>query len=562
MDSVQLIGGRKFIRQNNKYSIIQKNNNKKNIEPKQKENKVRKIFSFKRLIIVFILLLILFIIIFVAIIIVKPSKPRRRKRKKSKVLFDLGFKPKKLKMIKYDEEINNKNLSCDLIDPIYLFQERINKGPIVVCSGEESKHICYQNPHNHNNDIYYYKNGVICIMENIVLDPSYSRQSGLSFADGPVDSSNHGAPLLSKGFFNVECKVNKSIIFNYNYIYSTYFNAWNYEYNIEKEEEKLEELAPGKVVFFISRNQDSPNLFHGGSEIFNVLSMISLFNLDPKDIQVVFLESIEIPYYEEETPNNKDIPRDPFYILYKKMLSRGGEPIYIKNLKKKYKISKAIHVPINWDSPLFIGHSIPECKTPTKAYKLYNDFVDKYLDIKPFKDTFVTDNETFYYPESVLKSHESNIKFDIIVTIQWRRVWPKKRKGQFRIINNGPQLADKLASKLPKNILIRLINNARLKFEDQIALMRSTDYLIGIHGAGLSLSIYLPPNSILNEIQFEKKLRKRSVLGLMSALSGHRTFVDYVNSEVSKIEGNQMISFNEEEFAKVVFEHMKENNFF
>ena len=203
-----------------------------------------------------------------------------------------------------------------------------------------------------------------------------------------------------------------------------------------------------------------------------------------------------------------------------------------------------------------------KCKTPTKSYKLYNDFVDKYLDIKPFKDTFITDNETFYYPESVLKSHESNIKFDKIVTIQWRRVWPKKRKGQFRIINNGPQLTDKLASKLPKNILIRLINNARLKFEDQIALMRSTDYLIGIHGAGLSLSIYLPPNSILNEIQFEKKLRKRSVLGLMSALSGHRTFVDYVNSEVSEIEGNQMISFNEEEFAKVVFEHMKENNFF
>ena len=112
------------------------------------------------------------------------------------------------------------------------------------------------------------------------------------------------------------------------------------------------------MVFFISRNQDSPNLFHGGSEIFNALSMIYLFNLDPKDIQVVFLESIEIPYYDEDTPNNKDIPRDPFYILYKKMLSRGGEPIYIKNLKKKYKISKAIHVPINWDSPLFIGHTI------------------------------------------------------------------------------------------------------------------------------------------------------------------------------------------------------------
>ena len=51
----------------------------------------------------------------------------------------------------------------------------------------------------------------------------------------------------------------------------------------------MDELAPGKIVFFISRNQDSPNLFHGGSEIFNVLSTMYLFNLDPNDIQVIFL---------------------------------------------------------------------------------------------------------------------------------------------------------------------------------------------------------------------------------------------------------------------------------
>ena len=32
-------------------------------------------------------------------------------------------------------------------------------------------------------------------MENIILDPSKSRQSGLSYKDGPVDNSNHGLPL-------------------------------------------------------------------------------------------------------------------------------------------------------------------------------------------------------------------------------------------------------------------------------------------------------------------------------------------------------------------------------
>ena len=70
---------------------------------------------------------------------------------------------------------------------------------------------------------------------------------------------------------------------------------------MKKEEKDIEELAPGKVVFLLSRNQDDPNLFHGGSEVINAVSMMYLLNLEPKDIQVIFLESIEIPYYESYT---------------------------------------------------------------------------------------------------------------------------------------------------------------------------------------------------------------------------------------------------------------------
>ena len=227
-------------------------------------------------------------------------------------------------------------------------------------------------------------------------------------------------------------------------------------------------------------------------------------------------------------------------------------------MKKKYKISKAIHVPINWDSPLYIDVDIPKYDSWTKSYKLINDFIDKYMDIKPFKDTFITDNVAFYYPESVIKNHESNVKFDKIVTIQWRRVWPKKRRGQSRIMNNGPQLADKLASVLPKNILVRLINNAKLTMEEQISLVRNTDYLIGIHGAGLSLSMFLSHNSILHEVQHNKM---RSVLGLISSLSGHRTYDDLVKNSVNHVGGNEIVSFDEEDFSNIILKRMKENNF-
>ena len=541
----------KFFQKLPKNEIIIDNQNKSNEVFIELENKKRK----KKLFLICKLILLFFLLILSFLQFIPKLKTN------SNIQNNYNLNPKNYFLYsQYQEEFKNKDSFCDKIDPIYLLKQRIDKGPISVCSGGQSKHICYQNINNHNNDIYEHKNGVICTMENIILDPSYSRMSGISFADGPIDFSHRGFPLLQKGFFNAQCKFDDKMQLNYNKIYNTYFDAWNYDYDINKE--NLEELAPGKTVFFISRNQDSPNLFHGNSEIINVLAMIYLFNLDPNDIQVVFLESIEIPYYSKENEDNKDIPRDPFYDIYKKMISKGGEPIYIRNLKNKYKISKAIHVPINWDSPLYIDVDFPKCDSTTLSYKLYNDFVDKYLDIKPFEDKFITDNENYYYPESVIKAHETNTKFIKVITIQWRKVWPEKRRGQNRILNNAQQLADKLASVLPKNFLIRLINNAVLTMEEQISLIKSTDYLVGIHGAGLSLSIFLSHKSILNECQPTVNTKKRSVLCLMSALSGHITYADEVKNTANYINRNQMINFDENEFADYVLQHMKENHFF
>ena len=82
---------------------------------------------------------------------------------------------------------------------------------------------------------------------------------------------------------------------------------------------------------------------------------------------------------------------------------------------------------------------------------------NKYLNIPEFKDSFIPDRNSFYYPDSVVKnSHITNIS----ITIQWRKVWPRGRSNQQRILGNGPELNDKLASILPKNFLIRLVDTA------------------------------------------------------------------------------------------------------
>ena len=445
--------------------------------------------------------------------------------------------PIKFNLEKYKKEIDNKESDshCNNLDPINIFDGRLKDKPIEICKSRTSKHICYKN----SNSIFVAQNGVICKMENITLDPSKWKDGGYIYK-GPVDPETRGCPILKKGFFNMKCESSLNEVKEYDSIYNSYFEGWNYEYS---QNENEEELAPGKTIFFVSRNQDSPNLYHGGSEFVNVVSMMYLLNLNPEDIQVVFLESI--------TLND-----DPFYDLYKNLISRGGEPIYIKNLKKKYHISSALHVPINWDSPCFIYSGIPDCKSPTKTYKFYNDLIDKYMDVQNYEDSFKSDGEIFYYPKSIIKSHNSKMNFTKIVTFQWRRVWPRGRKGQERILGNGPELAEKIASLLPKNILLRLVDTASLPIAEQIAILRKTDYYVGIHGAGLCLSIYAPSNCIFHEVLPRSNMNG---LLLMAALSGHKTYSDIILAEVENVNGNELVYFNEELFAQNVISHMKEN---
>ena len=418
----------------------------------------------------------------------------------------------------------DENERCKDLDPINVFKNRLDSEPVILCKNEKSSHICYRN----NNYELAVKNGVLCKMDNIILDPSKWQENGYTYK-GPVDQNTKGEPLFLSGFFNMEC--NKSNSFNdYDKIYIRYFNSWNYQFNSNIGDD-VEELAQGKTIFFMGRNQDSPNLFHGISEFINAFSLMILLNKEPKDIQIIFLESILL-----ERVN---------------IIAGGNEPIHIRDLtKKKYHISNGYFVPINWDSPCFLEIGISLCKYPSKTYYLLNKYVDKYLNLSEFIDSS-TDNETFYYPKKFDKSKQ----YKKYVTIQWRRVWPKGRKDQERILGNAPELAEKLASQLPDDILVRLIDTASLPIEEQISIMRKTDYFIGIHGAGLVLSIFLPKESILDEI-----LSNMQGLSSMSRLSGHKTYTDYIKHNIKIIDDNENFFFDANDFVRTIKENMKLND--
>lgn len=455
------------------------------------------------------------------------------------------------KIVKNDNKNEFNNNYCDsTLDPLYAFEKILNTTPIILCKSEEAEHICYQ---NNIFSFFVLNKGVICLMKNFYLYPKYWKEDGYNFDKGPINNKTRGIPLISNGFLQMKCDTNNNFS-DYNSFYNNYFKAWNYSqtlnYNRNMEKDyNIEELFPDKTVFILSRNQDSPNLLIGGCQFLNALSLMKLLNLSPENIQVLFLESMKLNY-------------DPYYNLYKNIISRGGKPLHIRDLNsnKIYHISKGVHVPLNWDSPCFCKTSIPTCTQKAKTYSYFYELIFKYMNISTFIDDNNYDENIFYYPKSLNKHYL--LKYKRYLTIQWRKPWPKERKGQNRILGNGEEIVEKLDYILNKyNVLVRLVDTASLPIEKQISIIQKTDYFMGIHGAGLFLSIYLPKGAIVHEIK--SKLRKDpnrpQIIGI---LSGHKFYSDFVKIEIKNEDFQEKYYINVKDLTKKLLRHMKDNNFF
>lgn len=440
---------------------------------------------------------------------------------------------------KYETDYENKNL-CRERDPIAMYDERVEAERFVICKSENTTHFCYKN----NLDGYQPGEGVICKMKNFTLDPSkWSAYNGMESIN-----ISRSSPLISKGFFNMKCNNLNLNMTKLNPAYNYYFNSWNYETNTNmisggNTRKKLKELAPERTVYFVNRNENSGNLFYGAFEFINTYALMSSFYINPEDSQVIFLESTKLKY-------------DPLFDLYKELISRGAPPMHISKLKKKYHVSAGMFIPPYWDSPVNIVTTIPKCKDQSKIYELINQNIKENMNIRKFVDSLSLDKETFYYPKRVL--NPSSKMYKKCVTIQWRKVTPKENPGQLRILGNGPELAEKLAEKLPKYVLVRLVDTNRLNIKQQIAIMKRTDYFIADFYTGAFLSIFLPKKAIVHEILHKKNT---NVLQLMASVSGHVTYSDIIKANVEIKDGNEILYFDSKQYIKVILTHMKKNSF-
>ncbi|EER45027.1 DUF563 domain-containing protein [Histoplasma capsulatum H143] len=94
------------------------------------------------------------------------------------------------------------------------------------------------------------------------------------------------------------------------------------------------------------------------------------------------------------------------------------------------------------------------------------------------------------------------------------------RKEKRRLINQD-QYIERLKAKFPA-VEVNVVDLAALPFREQIKLVRHTDILTGVHGAGLTHGMFLPPHSTIAEI-LPPKLENKGFRNLAKKM-GHKYF--------------------------------------
>jgi protein O-GlcNAc transferase len=230
----------------------------------------------------------------------------------------------------------------------------------------------------------------------------------------------------------------------------------------------LDEIEnPPKFRMLISREGDAGNIWHTFMEIMSMMMTLDVLQLPSKD---------EGPILSPDEARNGQIvivdehPKDPFFNLWK-VATPNYKILRRSDLKASSFPNTKLILPLAGGSnPFWQGDWKLHSCGPTV---LLQQFVHRVLE--------------FY---DIMHDDEHNVRKLRIVLVD--------RKETRRLVGQE-KLIDGLKKRYP-TADIQAIDFADHSLRDQIRTVRKTDVLVGIHGAGLTHSIFLEPGSAVIEI--------------------------------------------------------------
>ena len=296
---------------------------------------------------------------------------------------------------------------------------------------------------------------------NITIDSSKSRGAYGGENVSQVLRQREYSEMLNpkRGFFQIDCRYRLKYTFarymNMRGHLPTWLNMVSLPYSLKRQAE-IKVISNFTIAI---QRYEYANVYHSMNDIFNVFLLHIFFHKDPKDSIILFADGH---------------PKGHIDPLWEKLF---GRVIRVRHLKQPVIFREMVWPMLEKFSPL----------------NLFDLKQVSYID--HFR-SFVM-NKYGITPRSAPNCDNINVLFI------WRHDYlshPRNPKGKLtRKIINENELFNATNASFP-DIRFTAADLAPMSMTEQLKLISETDIIIGMHGAGLMLELFLPPKGGLIEL--------------------------------------------------------------
>jgi glycoprotein 2-beta-D-xylosyltransferase len=299
------------------------------------------------------------------------------------------------------------------------------------------------------------------LLKDVIVDPSFSvgKKGGENIADVIQQKENEEYYKVRPGFFQLKCDTadsHRKQSISYRFTSKNHMNSWITSIKLVKELNKSADLE--KEFTLAIQRYEYANLYHSMTDFYNTFLMMRFFNRTPSNTKILIIDG---------HPNGL---LDSIWSVLFDDVQRAG------HMKRPTRFKELVWAMQSYNSPM-VRHRSP-------GLPLVEDFSQFFL--------------TRY---NIISQHTLHCdQFNVLFV--WRRDYvshPRNPKGKItRKIKNEVELIDTIKSKYP-NFTVRGVQIDLFDMKKQLKLIASTDVLIGMHGAGLSHTLFLPKHAGLIE---------------------------------------------------------------
>lgn len=299
-------------------------------------------------------------------------------------------------------------------------------------------------------------NRILAKLVNVIIDSSKSegRRGGENISEvlnQPEHSEYH---TLKKGYFNIQCHEK----IGYSFHDKTHLGSWFESLQTSAEKIDVQKVVKGWTIAV--QRYEYVNLYHTMTDYYNAFLVAKVFSMPTGNITILWIDG--------HPSGTLDIP---WKILF-------GRTIRAGDIRKLTMFEKMVWGIMGYDSP------INKHSNPTVPY------------IDEFKTFFLSR----YGIDTKDKRQNCN---RLNITFIWRRDYvahPRNPSGSVsRKIKNEDELLSSARKTFQRDNIIG-VQIDLLSMKDQLSIISTTDILVGMHGAGLSHTLFLPNHAGLIEL--------------------------------------------------------------